>query len=370
METRSRRLAFSLAVPIACLLVVFACGDPPAKPVLQPAAEAAPTVTPASGPTPLPTPKATSTPTAVSIAPSADVSPSADGIEGLLSGDTLARYRALPPAFQAALDTYAWFGVPPDLIPLAARDKMDQWGDAAVPLAEILDEGRAERFLDPENHSSSVFSNHLEVRHAGLLLSGYVYLLAMEPSAERRLQVMRQLANVPMPPSDWLTPESDGSVPSVDPASDSLIWLAPPPPDAVLTKTALARLEQLGPRLRQGLFDFERTANEGWRDSRDMAEWLTFLEMFLLKVEPGLELPLIEAYLSADSLVAFKALSQERRDLAVASFEGGVIVAYVHYIAVQGSVEIPLGTFGLEGFGLLGHQLGESAEWAVDWVRR
>ena len=101
-----------------------------------------------------------------------------------------------------------------------------------------------------------------------------------------------------------------------------------------------------------------------------MAEWLTLLEMFLLKVETGLEVPTIVAYLSADSLKVFEALSKERRDLAVASFQGGVIVAYVHYIAVQGSVEIPLGTFEFEDFGLLSHQLRESAEWAVEWAER
>lgn len=298
----------------------------------------------------------------------ASVIPSTEGIESMLSGDTLARYRALPPAFQTALDTYAWFGVPTEFIPLVARDKMDQWGDAAVPLAEIIGEERSESFRDTRRHSSSVFSKRIQVRRADLLLSGYVYLLAMEPSAERRLEVMRQLSNVPLGLTDWRTPESDDSMPSTDTAPDSLTWLAPPPPDAVLTKTALARLDQLGPGLRQGLFDFEKMANEGWRNSRDMANWLTYLEMFLLKVEPGLEVPSIEAYLSDDSLETFEALSPEWRELAVASFQGGVIVAHVHNIAVEGSAEIPLGTFDLEDLGLDSNQLKERAESAVEWA--
>ena len=292
--------------------------------------------------------------------------PSDEGIESMLSGDTLARYRALPPAFQAALDTYAWFGVPPDLIPLAVRDKMDQWGDAAIPLAEIIGEERAERFRDTRSHSSSVFSKRIQVRRADLLLSGYVYLLALEPSAERRLEVMHQLASVPMDPTDSLTRLShspDDSDTFTDPASDSLIWLAPPPEDAVLTKTALARLELLGPRLGQALVDAQKTANEGWMHTRQMANWLTYLEMFLLKVEPGLEVPSIDAYLSGDSLEVFEALSQEWRELAVAAFEGGIIVVYVSYIAIE-----PLGTFDLGTFDLIGYQLNKQAEGAVEWA--
>ena len=293
--------------------------------------------------------------------------PSDEGIESMLSGDTLARYRALPPAFQAALDTYAWFGVPPDLIPLVARDKMDQWGDAAVPLADIIGEERAERFRDTRSHSSSVFSKRIQVRRADLLLSGYVYLLALEPSAERRLEVMHQLASVPMNPTDSLTRLShspDDSDTFTDPASDSLIWLAPPPEDAVLTKTALARLELLGPRLGQALVDAQKTANEGWMHTRQMANWLTYLEMFLLKVEPGLEVPSIDAYLSGDSLEVFEALSQEWRELAVAAFEGGIIVFYVSYIAIE-----PLGTFDLGTFDSIGYPLNKQAEEAVEWAR-
>ena len=295
--------------------------------------------------------------------------PSNEGIESMLPGDTLARYRALPPAFQAALDTYAWFGVPPELIPLAARDKMDQWGDAAVPLAEIIGEERAERFRDTRSHSSSVFSKRIQVRRADLLLSGYVYLLAMEPSAERRLEVMRQLASVPMDPTDSLTslsPSPNESDPFTDPASDSLIWLAPPPDDAVLTKTALARLELLGPRLRQVLFDAQKTANEGWRHARQMANWLTYLEMFLLKVEPGLEVPLIDDYLSGDSLVAFETLSPEWREWAIAGFQQGIIVVYVSIIATVGSGDIPLETFDLGTFDSIGFPLNKQAEWAVE----
>lgn len=289
----------------------------------------------------------------------------------MLSGDTLSRYRALPPAFQAALDTYAWFGVSPDLIPLAARDKMDQWGDAAVPLAEIIGEERAERFRDTRRHSSSVFSKYIQVRHADLLLSGYVYLLAMEPSSARRLEIMRQLAHVSMDPTDSLTgpdPSPDDPDPFTDPASDSLIWLAPPPEDAVLTKTARARLKQLGPRLRQSLFDTQKTANEGWMHTRQMANWLTYLEMFLLKVEPGLEAPLIDDYLSGDSLETFEALSQEWREMAVAAFQGGVIVAYVSIIAVEGSVEVPQETFDLGTFDSIGLPLNKQAESAVEWA--
>ena len=366
IERERWEVTLALAVVLAILIIGVACGDPSTETVADPMAKTVPTTTSMARATPIPTPTPKTAPTATNV-PSQSVTPSDEGIESMLSGDTLARYRALPPAFQAALDTYAWFGVPPDLIPFAARDKMDQWGDAAIPLAEIIGEERAERFRDPRRHSSSVFSKRIQVRRADLLLSGYVYLLALEPSAERRLEVMHQLASVPMDPTDSLTRLShspDDSDTFTDPASDSLIWLAPPPEDAVLTKTALARLELLGPRLGQALVDAQKTANEGWMHTRQMANWLTYLEMFLLKVEPGLEVPSIDAYLSGDSLEVFEALSQEWRELAVAYFEGGIIVFYVSYIAIE-----PLGTFDLGTFDSIGYPLNKQAEEAVEWAR-
>ena len=365
MEMRNLKLVLIITGALSLLIVGVACGDRSAETVADSTTETSPTAGPITQTTPTPTPTAETAPTATNV-PAQVVAPSDEGVESMLSGDTLARYRALPPAFQAALDTYAWFGVPPDLIPLAVRDKMDQWGDAAVPLAEIIGEERAERVRDPRRYSSSVFSKRIQVRRADLLLSGYVYLLALEPSAERRLELMRQLANVPMIPPDSLTrlsPSPDDSDTFTDPASDSLIWLAPPPEDAVLTKTALARLELLGPRLRQVLFDAQKTANEGWMHTRQMANWLTYLEMFLLKVEPGLEVPSIDAYLSGDSLVVFEALSQEWRELAVAAFEGGIIVVYVSYIAAEHSVENPL-----EISDSIGYPLNKQAEEAVEWA--
>ena len=102
--------------------------------------------------------------------------------------------------------------------------------------------------------------------------------------------------------------------------------------------------------------------------ARQMANWLTYLEMFLLKVEPGLELPLIDDYLSGDSLEAFEALSQEWRELAVASFQGGIIVVYVSIIATVGSGDIPLETFDLGTFDSIGYPLNKQAEEAVEWA--
>ena len=365
MEMRNLKLVLIIAGALSLLIVGVACGDRSAETVADSTTETSPTAGPITQTTPTPTPTAETAPTATNV-PAQVVAPSDEGVESMLSGDTLARYRALPPAFQAALDTYAWFGVPPDLIPLAVRDKMDQWGDAAVPLAEIIGEERAERVRDPRRYSSSVFSKRIQVRRADLLLSGYVYLLALEPSAERRLELMRQLANVPMIPPDSLTrlsPSPDDSDTFTDPASDSLIWLAPPPEDAVLTKTALARLELLGPRLRQVLLDAQKTANEGWMHTRQMANWLTYLEMFLLKVEPGLEVLLIDDYLSGDSLEVFEALSQEWREMAVAAFQGGIIVVYVSYIAAEHLVENPL-----EISDSIGYPLNKQAEEAVEWA--
>ena len=97
--------------------------------------------------------------------------------------------------------------------------------------------------------------------------------------------------------------------------------------------------------------------------TREMANWLTYLEMFLLKVEPRLEVPSIDAYLSGDSLVAFEALSQEWREMAVAAFQGGIIVVYVSYIAAEHLVENPL-----EISDSIGYPLNKQAEEAVEWA--
>ena len=149
IERERWEVTLVLAVVLAILIIGVACGDPSTETVADPMAE---TVTyrgaSMARATPIPTPTAQGSARPQRMFRPRVATPSDEGIESMLSGDTLARYRALPPAFQAALDTYAWFGVPPDLIPLAVRDKMDQWGDAAIPLAEIIGEERAERFRD------------------------------------------------------------------------------------------------------------------------------------------------------------------------------------------------------------------------------
>ena len=126
MEMRNLKLVLIITGALSLLIVGVACGDRSAETVADSTTETSPTAGPITQTTPTPKPTAETAPTATNV-PAQVVAPSVEGIEGMLSGDTLARYRALPPAFQTALDTYAWFGVPSDLIPLAARDKMDQW---------------------------------------------------------------------------------------------------------------------------------------------------------------------------------------------------------------------------------------------------
>ena len=110
------------------------------------------------------------------------------GLEALLSGETPARYQALPPAFQDALASYVWYGVPSALVPLAVRDKIEQWGDNAVPLDELISAKRAQRFRERDSPEE----------HADLLLSGYVYLLVSDNEPERRNELMRELARDPI----------------------------------------------------------------------------------------------------------------------------------------------------------------------------
>ena len=183
MEMRNLKLVLIITGALSLLIVGVACGDRSAETVADSTTETSPTAGPITQTTPTPTPTAETAPTATNV-PAQVVAPSDEGVESMLSGDTLARYRALPPAFQAALDTYAWFGVPPDLIPLAVRDKMDQWGDAAVPLAEIIGEERAERV----SRSSSLFVVCVLEAHTGAARRSppFGLRLSARPGAVRR----------------------------------------------------------------------------------------------------------------------------------------------------------------------------------------
>ena len=255
----------------------------------------------------------------------ASVQASDADFEDLLSGQTLARYRALPPAFREALASYVWHGVPSGVVPLAVKDKMEQWGDAPLPLAEILGEERAERFRlkDPR-----------PVQHGHLLLSYYVYVLNTEPSAESRMELMREAADLFAPPQivDEGREDEDGRM-SPYGGPESLPEVPLPSLDSVLTNTALARIDRLGPSLREGLLDTGIISSSGETEVRNLALILTWYEMFAQKAEPGLDVPSIDAVLTGEALSTFRALSQERQGRAADMFRRRAISDYVVYVA-------------------------------------
>ena len=103
-------------------------------PATQPDATLLPTPI---APTASPTPSVSKSPATgqVSTIPSREAAHAK--LETILSGETLDRYRALPPAYQEALGLYTWHNLPPDLVHSAVTDKLDQWGDTIIPLPEL-----------------------------------------------------------------------------------------------------------------------------------------------------------------------------------------------------------------------------------------
>lgn len=251
-------------------------------------------------------------------------SPSRAELEGMLSGTTLERYRALPAGFQEALAAYVWYGAPPDLVHLAVKDKMDQWGSAVVPLSEMLGEARAQQLRALESQPN---------RYANLLLSYYVYVSNTEPSDVERVKSMQEMTDIMLlSPSQTVVRPNPGGDPLIQPR-DVIPEASIPSLDVVLTKTALSRLDRHEPRIREALYDTGSIASGGQIDILNLALFLTQYEIFMLKVEPGsLEMPSIESVLTGDGVSAFRALPQERRDRVSAMFRRSAIMSYVAYV--------------------------------------
>ena len=244
-------------------------------------------------------------------------------LETILSGETLDRYRALPPAYQEALGLYTWHNIPHDLVQSAVKDKIDQWGDAAIPLPELLGEDRADRF---EGLQGEI------VNHAHLLVSYYVLILNTQSSDEARAESMQQYVDYIAPPDTEMPSTSE---PDVDTSSSARApMVAWPPLEKVLTKTALARLDLLGPRIRERVIDIHAISSSGESDIKTTAIALALYEMFLLKAQAGLEMPSLEETLIGDDLATFKNLSQADRDSAESFFQRGLFS--LHYVGAAG----------------------------------
>ena len=257
-------------------------------------------------------------------------------------------YDALPPAYRTALDAYSYYGVSRDLSSLAAKDKIEQWGDNAVPLGELIGEERTARFRDratPEEH-------------AELLSSGYVYLLVSDTEPERRLELMNELVHDPIGEARAAMGDEPDSQPG------SLTWFDPPPYEKVLTQTALDRMDLLGPGIKEGLFDAQNSANDGSMQSREMATWITAVEIFLLRVEPGFDVSELSAHLTDDAHDAFNAMSAAGQSLALETHRNMRIIDAVTTISLLGRTKADF----VQPPRLSDAELAREAEWIIEWA--
>ena len=161
--------------------------------------------------------------------PSADTEP-AGKVESLLSGETLARYRALPEEYRVALEAYSLFGVSDDLIPTVVAEKMAQWPDSPEPIHDLLD---AERYAMFEEltaiHPQTGDAARLH-RHAFFFLGYYPYVLLNEDTVEGRKQAFANLLDAMADRFEL------GKKPNV----------AKPRLDRLIVPSALASLDTLG----------------------------------------------------------------------------------------------------------------------------
>ncbi|MXY43256.1 MAG: DUF5050 domain-containing protein, partial [Dehalococcoidia bacterium] len=306
-------------------------------------------VTPApTAPTASPTPSVSKDPTISqgSAIPSREAAHAK--METILSGETLDKYRTLPPAYQEALGLYTWHNLPPSLVRSAVKDKIDQWGDDwIIPLPEFIGEERAERFDELEGEI---------LNHAHLLVSYYVLVLNTEPPDLSRSVALREFMDY-VAPLDTEMPST--SEPDKDTSrSVEAPMVAWPSLETVLTNTALARLDMLGARLRESVMD--TISSSGEDDIKNVATFLTLYELFLLKAQPGLEMPSLEETLTGDDLATFKNSSEADRDSAESFFQRGLF--NLHYVGAAGhppNSTIPDPT---------PHFLADQAALAMQWV--
>ena len=246
----------------------------------------------------------------VQSSPQGSPAPTAVDTESLLSGTALARYRALPRAYQDALGLYLFVGVSPDLVPFIVEEKMGQWGDDVVPLSELVGEERAKRFegidLAPP------------VAYGRLLGSYYVHILNAHMNTAQRIVAMQELVDVMAPPPPSLTVGEPDEAIDLE-GRETLPISMWPTLEAVLVPTAIVRLEGLGLRLREQV---EASITDTGDDSiENVAIFLSMYELFLLKTQPELDLPSIEDILTGANLSAYQALPSADRERVGRSFQ-------------------------------------------------
>lgn len=246
------------------------------------------------------------------------------GVEALLSGDTLARYRALPPAYQQALELYTHVGVSAELIPAVVQDKIDQWGDHTIPLSELVGDERVKRLERLRDIS-------IPTTYGSLLAGYYVFLLNTEPDGQRRADAMGKLVDVIAPPAPPNTVGLD-----IDEATDP----NPPPPPMMdwpdlktfLAPTALARLDTLAHGLQEAIrrpLSVDPTGQVFPDRIKDVAAFMPMYEVFALKADADIKLPKLENALTGEDRAAFLAFSAEVRERGEQFFRTSLVISYL-----------------------------------------
>ena len=246
------------------------------------------------------------------------------GVEVLLSGDTLARYRALPPAYQQALELYTHVGVSAELIPAVVQDKIDQWGDHTIPLSELVGDERVKRLERLRDIS-------IPTTYGSLLAGYYVFLLNTEPDGQRRADAMGKLVDVIAPPAPPNTVGLD-----IDEATDP----NPPPPPMMdwpdlktfLAPTALARLDTLAHGLQEAIrrpLSVDPTGQVFPDRIKDVAAFMPMYEVFALKADADIKLPKLENALTGEDRAAFLAFSAEVRERGEQFFRTSLVISYL-----------------------------------------
>ena len=238
----------------------------------------------------------------------ADDTEPAGKVESLLSGETLARYRALPEEYRVALDAYALFGVSDALLPTVVAEKMALWPDSPEPIQDLLDADRYAMFeeLTATHPNPSIGDTARLHRHAFFFLGYYPYVLLDEDTVEGRKQAFANLLDAM---ADRFESGKKPEVPQ-------------PRLDGLIVPSAMAALDALGPRLRDAIavpqpnFSIEIDA---------LAGNVVFTEVMLLKSEPGLEVPALAAHLSAEDQGLFNDLPANMREDAERRYAHGVL---------------------------------------------
>ena len=265
-----------------------------------PAAQPDDTVTPTASPTPSDTEDAQSGQETTTDATTSGT------LEALLTGETLARYRALPEEYRVALGAYRAFGVSDDLIPVVIAEKMAQWPDKPEPIRDLLDPDRYAEFQELTAIHPQLGDTARTNRYAIFFLSYYPYVIQTEDTTESRQRAFALLL-------DAIADKfSLGDIPQVP----------KPQLDEILVPSALAVLGDLGLRLQEAI----RT--RGTLDTVDvqtLAIDLLTIETMLLKTEPGLETPTLIENLSEEDQKLFMGLPEEMREEAERRYARGVL---------------------------------------------